>query len=81
MLGVIEIISLVLELFVVLVSLSNLFDRHFKIDIYAIMVTSVYLFIFEAINIGDFPAYIAFIAYAAIFVYCIFKYKKSGLGK
>ncbi len=77
MLGVIEIISLVLELFVVLVSLSNLFDRHFKIDIYAIMVTSVYLFIFEAINIGDFPAYIAFIAYAAIFVYCIFKYKKS----
>ena len=29
MLGVVEIISLVLELFVVLVSLSNLFDRHF----------------------------------------------------
>ena len=62
MLGVVESVALVLELAIVLVCLSNLFDKHIKADIYTILLVVVYLFIFSVTKRGDLPAYIAIIA-------------------
>ncbi len=71
----IESVALVLEVFIFLVSLSNLFDRRLKFSIYTVMLIAVYLYVFSAINNGDYPAYISFFAYLAIIVYCLFVYK------
>ena len=73
--GMIESVALVLEVFIFLVSLSNLFDRRLKFSIYTVMLIAVYLYVFSAINNGDYPAYISFFAYLAIIVYCLFVYK------
>lgn len=77
MLGVIESIALVLELAIVLISLSYLFGKRIKIDIYVIALAVIYLFIFLEINSGELPTYIALLTYVAIFVYSLFRYKKS----
>lgn len=77
MLGVIESVALVLEVSIILVLLANLFDKHLKVNVYTIVIVLVYLFIFKAINSGDFPTFTALLAYASIFVYGLFIYKKS----
>ncbi len=73
----IESVALVLELLVVLISLSKLFDRKFKINIYMVILILFYLFIFNGINSYSFPMYISILAYIAIFLYGLFYYKKS----
>lgn len=75
--GMIESVALILEAFIFIIALSNLFDRRLKINVYTIILLVVYLFVFEAINIGDLPKYISLLAYGAIIVYCLFIYKKS----
>ena len=75
--GIIESVAVVLELFVVLISLSNLFDKKVKFDRYMIVLIIVYLFIFTGINSYSFPAYMAFLAYIAIFIYSLFVYKRN----
>lgn len=77
MLGVIESIALVLEVSIFIISLSNLFGQRLKVNIYTIVLAIVYLFVFWGINVGEFPTYISFLAYVAIFVYGLFTYKKS----
>ena len=44
--GMIESVALVLELLVVLISLSKLFDRKFKINIYMVILILFYLFLY-----------------------------------
>lgn len=70
--GMIESVALILEAFIFIIALSNLFDRRLKINVYTIILLVVYLFVFEAINIGDLPKYISLLAYGAIIVYCLF---------
>ena len=77
MLGVIESVALVLELAIVLISLSYLFGKRIKMDIYVIALVVIYLFIFLEINSGELPTYVALLTYVAIFVYSLFRYKKS----
>ena len=77
MLGVVESVALVLEVSIFIISLSNLFGQRLKVNVYTIVLVIVYLFIFGGINVGEFPTYISFLAYAAIFVYGLFTYKKS----
>ena len=48
--GMIESVTLILEVSIILLVLSNLFDKHLKMDIYTVSVIMAYLFIFEAIN-------------------------------
>ncbi len=73
----IESVTLILEVSIILLVLSNLFDKHLKMDIYTVSVIMAYLFIFEAINIGDLPRYLSFLAYVVIFVYSLFKFRGS----
>ena len=77
MLGVVESVALVLEVSIILILLANLFDKKIKLNIYTTLVVIVYLFVFTEINVDGFPTYIAIIAYAAIFIYSLFIYKKS----
>lgn len=75
--GMIESVVLILEVFIFLISLSNLFERHLKINFYTVILTAVYLYVFSAISSGDYPEYISFFAYLAIIVYCLFMYKEK----
>ena len=73
----IESVALILEAFIFIIALSNLFDRRLKISVYMVILAVVYLYIFSAINNEDYPAYISFFAYLAIIVYCLFVYKEK----
>lgn len=70
--GMIESVAFVFEVFIFIIGLSNLFDKRLKINFYTFILTVVYLYVFSAINRGDYPTYISFFAYLAIFVYCLF---------
>ena len=75
--GMIESVALVLELLIMLLALENLFDKKVEPNRYTFLLIIVYLFVFEGINIGDFPTYTALLAYLAIIIYSLFQYKKS----
>lgn len=75
--GIIESVALVLELLAILICLSNTFGKKMSFNIFTIILVVIDLFIFAGVNMYDFPSYIAFLAYVAIFVYALFRYRKS----
>lgn len=75
--GVIESVTIVLELMAILICLSNLFEKKMKLDVYVIALAIIDIFVITGINELGFPAYASILVYIAVFAYCLFYYKKN----
>ena len=75
--GMIESVTIVLELVAVMICLSFLYGKRIKINFYGAMLLVIYPAVFMGINWGHFPVYISMLAYVCIILYCMFSYKKG----
>lgn len=73
----IENLILVLELLAILLCLANLFGEKLAFNAGTAVLVLAYLFIFTGINEYELPQYMRYLAYVAVFTYCLCQYKRT----
>lgn len=75
--GIVESITVLLELLAILMCLSNTFGRKISFNVYTVILFVIDLFIFAGINTYEFPTYTILLVYVAVYAYALFYYKKK----
>ena len=75
--GMIESVTIILELLAILLCLSNLYEKGIKLDFYVFSLAVIDIFIITGINECELPPYVSIFVYVAVITYCLFYYKKN----
>lgn len=75
--GLISNLKIIVELFIIIYCLAELFGEKLKISIHAVVMIIVNLFIMAGINDFGFPLYFRSLCYLTIFLYGLLYYKES----
>lgn len=75
--GIVESITVLLELLAILMCLSNTFGRKISFNVYTMILFIEHLVIMRGVNTNRIPMYMVFLVYIAIFIYGLFYYKSN----
>lgn len=70
-------ISQLAEIFAILVSVSAVFGKKFKINIYMAVLIIAELFLMTGINTYGFPVYLIILSYVGLYIYCLLSYNDT----